>query len=75
VLETDLKELNNQSVKLIDEDKMKAIEIEIAKHKQEWNKKKKGCMEILDLISEGMDISIKELFVPLSLIRVGAYRT
>ena len=66
-MEADLKELRENTAALIKDEDMKNMEDTVKKYKQEWNKKKKGCMEVLDMISEGMDKPAKEVFVLLVL--------
>jgi len=62
-MEEDLKSLRENTAQLIEEEDMKSMEDNAKKYKQEWNKKKKGCLEILDMISESMNKTSKELFV------------
>lgn len=62
-MEGDLKQLKESTSQLVAEDEMKEVEETARKCKQERAKKRKACLEILDMISEGMDKSPKELLV------------
>ena len=40
---------------------MHKAETRLKKYQAEWRKRKRGCMDILDIISESMDMNRKEL--------------
>lgn len=62
-LESDLKSLRENKDSLIAEKDMKEAENNEKKYTQEWNKRRKGCWEVLEMLAEGMEKSSKEVFV------------
>eukprot|EP01022_Parablepharisma_sp_SALTPOND_P028409 TRINITY_DN70920_c1_g1_i1.p1 TRINITY_DN70920_c1_g1~~TRINITY_DN70920_c1_g1_i1.p1 ORF type:complete len:325 (+),score=50.82 TRINITY_DN70920_c1_g1_i1:91-1065(+) len=76
-LEADLKGLRENTIELVEENNMKEAENNVKQFMKEWVKRRKGCWETLDMISEGMEKPIKEVFVfcLFSQICVGVDRT
>ena len=58
-----MKGLKEKTTELIEEKDMEEMEANVKKYKQEWNKKKKECLGIIDMISEGMDSPPNQIFV------------
>ena len=46
-----------KDVKIVTEEEMQKAETRLKKYQTEWRKRKRGCMDILDIISESMDMT------------------
>jgi hypothetical protein len=59
----DLEKFKTNSSEMISDDKMRSAEKELKHLQVEWKKRKKGLIDIVDTISEGMEISRNNFMV------------
>lgn len=45
---------------MVSEEEIEKAKKDVAKYCTEWRKRKRGCMDIMDMISESMDMNRKE---------------
>lgn len=53
---------------MVSEEEVNKAKSEITKYGNEWKKRKKACMEIIDIICENADLNTKELIVNLFMV-------
>lgn len=59
-LDLKIKSMKTVEGPVITEDDLKKIEKDYERYLVEWKKRKSGCLEMVDMISEGMDMNWKE---------------
>lgn len=47
---------------MVSEEEIEKAKKDVARFCTEWRKRKRGCMDIVDMISESMDMNRKEFF-------------